>query len=121
MKNEKFKLVAYVDPSPLCITVHGTEWYHAHYQRKKVNTIPSTNTSIHNDDLPARYAGQWWHKFCGSNQPISNLKLIFRAGEMAQWVRAPNCSSKGPEFKSQQPHGGSQPSVMRFDSLFWCV
>jgi hypothetical protein len=33
------------------------------------------------------------------------------AGEMAQWVRALDCSSKGPEFKSQQPHGGSQPSV----------
>ena len=38
---------------------------------------------------------------------------VFRtgAGEMAQWVRAPDCSSEGPEFKSQQPHGGSQPSV----------
>jgi hypothetical protein len=43
------------------------------------------------------------------------------AGEMAQWVRAPDCSSKGPKFKSQQPHGGSQPSVTRFDSLFWNV
>jgi hypothetical protein len=29
---------------------------------------------------------------------------------MVQWVRAPDCSSEGPEFKSQQPHGGSQPS-----------
>ena len=38
---------------------------------------------------------------------------------MAQWVRAPDCSSEGPEFKFQQPHGGSQPSVMRSDSLFW--
>jgi hypothetical protein len=28
---------------------------------------------------------------------------------MAQWVRAPDCSSEGPKFKSQQPHGGSQP------------
>jgi hypothetical protein len=43
------------------------------------------------------------------------------AGEMAQWVRAPDCSSKGPEFKSQQPHGGSQPSVTRSDALFWNV
>jgi hypothetical protein len=43
------------------------------------------------------------------------------AGEMAQWVRAPNCSSEGPKFKSQQPHGGSQPSVMRSDALFWCI
>jgi hypothetical protein len=46
---------------------------------------------------------------------------IGRAGEMAQWVRAPDCSSEGPEFKTQQPHGGSQPSVMRSDSLFWSV
>ena len=38
---------------------------------------------------------------------------------MAQWVRAPDCSSQGPEFKSQQPHGGSQPSLTRSDSLFW--
>jgi hypothetical protein len=27
---------------------------------------------------------------------------------MAQQVRAPDCSSEGPEFKSQQPHGGLQ-------------
>jgi hypothetical protein len=31
-------------------------------------------------------------------------------------VRAPNCSSKGPKFKSQQPHGGSQPPVTEI----WC-
>jgi hypothetical protein len=40
---------------------------------------------------------------------------------MAQWVRAPDCSSRGPEFKSQQPHGGSQPSVTRSDALFWGI
>ena len=34
------------------------------------------------------------------------------AGEMAQWLRAPS-----PEFNSQQPHGGSQPSIMRSDAL----
>ena len=36
-------------------------------------------------------------------------------------VKSTDCSSKGPEFKSQQPHGGSQSSVMRSDALFWCV
>jgi spore germination cell wall hydrolase CwlJ-like protein len=36
---------------------------------------------------------------------------------MAQRVRAPDCSCKGLEFKSQQPHGGSQPSARRSDSL----
>jgi hypothetical protein len=28
-------------------------------------------------------------------------------------VKSADCSSKGPEFKSQQPHGGSQPSVTK--------
>jgi hypothetical protein len=27
-------------------------------------------------------------------------------------VKSTECSSRGPEFNSQQPHGGSQPSVM---------
>jgi hypothetical protein len=36
-------------------------------------------------------------------------------------VKSDVCSSSGPEFNSQQPHGGSQPSVTRSDSLFWCV
>jgi hypothetical protein len=48
-------------------------------------------------------------------------KVLQGAGEMAQWVGASDCSSKGQEFKSQQPHGGSQPSVTRSDSLFWSV
>jgi hypothetical protein len=47
------------------------------------------------------------------------LKKNFWAGEMAQWVRAPDCSSEGRKFKSQQPHGGSQPPIMRSDALFW--
>jgi hypothetical protein len=36
-------------------------------------------------------------------------------------VKSTDCSSRGPEFNSQQPHGGSQPSVMRSDTLFWSV
>jgi len=36
-------------------------------------------------------------------------------------VKSTGCSSRGPEFKSQQPHGGSQPSVMGSDALLWCV
>jgi hypothetical protein len=51
----------------------------------------------------------------------STVKKKCGAGEMAQWVRAPDCSSEDPEFKSQQPHGGSQPSLMKSDALFWSV
>jgi hypothetical protein len=66
---------------------------------------------------------------CRQNSHVYKIKIcealrkeqIWGAGEMAQWVRAPDCSSEGPKFKSQQPHGGSQPSVMRSDALFWCI
>jgi hypothetical protein len=65
------------------------------------------------------------HKFEDSlgNLASSYLKVNLKgkwggAGEMAQWVRAPDCFSEGLEFKSQQPHGGSQPSVTRSDALF---
>ena len=36
-------------------------------------------------------------------------------------VKSTDCSSRGFEFNSQQPHGGSQPSVVGSDVLFWCV
>jgi hypothetical protein len=40
------------------------------------------------------------------------------AEEIAQRLRAPTAL---PKFKSQQPHGGLQPSVMGSNTLFWCV
>jgi hypothetical protein len=33
-------------------------------------------------------------------------------------VRSTDCSSRGPEFNSQQPHGGSQSPEMGSDALF---
>jgi hypothetical protein len=44
-----------------------------------------------------------------------------QAGEMAQWLKSTHYSSRGPEFNSQQPHGGSQPSVIEPDALFWYI
>jgi hypothetical protein len=44
-----------------------------------------------------------------------------RAGEMAQWLRAATALPRSPEFNSQQPGGGSQPSVIGSDALYWCV
>jgi hypothetical protein len=34
-------------------------------------------------------------------------------------VKSTAYSFRGPEFKSQQGHGGSQPSIMRSGALFW--
>jgi hypothetical protein len=44
-------------------------------------------------------------------------------GSIQAWKdsSAVDCSYRGPELNSQQPHGGSQPSVMGSDALFWCV
>jgi hypothetical protein len=39
---------------------------------------------------------------------------------LGRWLGT-DCSSRGLEFNSQQPHGGSQPSVMGSDALFWCL
>jgi hypothetical protein len=48
------------------------------------------------------------------------LKSIKRAGKMAQWLRVLT-ALLFPEFKSQQPYGGSQPSIKKSDALFWSV
>jgi hypothetical protein len=64
---------------------------------------------------------------------ISNIRPEFlkrkkkciklRKTKVERWLKIKNtsCFSRGPEFNSQQPHGGSQPSVMGLDGLFWCV
>ena len=51
------------------------------------------------------------------------VKIPFMKSDIRCWrdgsaVKSTDCSSQGPEFKCQQPHGGSQPSVMRSDSLW---
>jgi hypothetical protein len=44
--------------------------------------------------------------------------LLIKAEEMAQGLRA---LSVLPEFNSQQPHGGSQPSAVGSNDFFWYV
>jgi hypothetical protein len=49
-------------------------------------------------------------------QSFENIPLWgWRDGSV---VKSTDCSSRGAEFNSQQPHGGSQPSVMGSDALF---
>ena len=51
-------------------------------------------------------------------QSLKNTHGGWRDGSVVKNI---DCSSTGPEFNSQQPHGGSQPSVIESDVLFWCV
>jgi hypothetical protein len=60
--------------------------------------------------------GQGVARFGGER--AANIWMGWRDGSV---VKNTDCSSKGPEFNFQQSYGGSQPSVMRSDALFWCV
>ena len=46
---------------------------------------------------------------------IIDVVLGWRSGSA---VKSTDCSSDGPEFKSQQPLGGSQPPVIGSDAFF---
>jgi hypothetical protein len=53
---------------------------------------------------------------------LINCKRKYREGwRDGSVVKSTDCSSRDPEFNFQQPHGGSQPSAMGSDALFWCV
>ena len=53
--------------------------------------------------------------------PPSPLRVHFLGWRDGSVVKSIDCSLEGPEFKSQQPHGGSQPSIMKSDTHFWSV
>jgi hypothetical protein len=36
-------------------------------------------------------------------------------------VKSTDYSSRGSEFNFQQPHDGSQTSIMEYGALFWCA
>jgi hypothetical protein len=49
----------------------------------------------------------------------TNKKKKIVVARVGSVVKSTGCSSKYPEFNSKQPHGGSQPSVMRSGTFFW--
>jgi len=53
-----------------------------------------------------------------TNKQTNKKKWGWRDGSV---VKSTDCSSRGPEFYSQQPHGGSQPFMKVSDALFRCV
>jgi hypothetical protein len=52
------------------------------------------------------------------SQILKSLEVILKKKEKVQgWrdhseVKSTDCSSRGPEFSSQQPHGGSQSPII---------
>jgi hypothetical protein len=56
-----------------------------------------------------------------TNKQLKKTKQKNRGWKDDSAVKSTDCSSRSPEFNSQKPHGGSQPSEMGSDGLFWCV
>jgi hypothetical protein len=53
-------------------------------------------------------------------KPLCRSKRRLKGSVVGGWrdgsaVKSTDCSYEGPEFKSQQPHGGLQPSIMTSD------
>ena len=68
--------------------------------------------------------GEFWVIQLSLSHPTSLINPIKLTG--CDWtdgsaVKSNDCSSSGPEFKSQELHGSSQPSVVGSNALFWCV
>jgi hypothetical protein len=53
--------------------------------------------------------------------PFMRLLRICGGWQDGSVVKSADYSSEGPEFKSQQPHGGSQPTITKYDALFWSI
>jgi hypothetical protein len=71
--------------------------------------------------LAVDQAGLELRNLPASASRVLGLKVCTTTAQHGSAVKSTDYFSRGPEFKSQQPHGGSQPSVMRYDVLFWCL
>ncbi|EDL21776.1 mCG146223, partial [Mus musculus] len=50
---------------------------------------------------------------------IKEKKRNHGTDKMGSADKSTDCSPEGPEFKYQQPYGGSKTPTMRSDALFW--
>jgi len=84
-------------------------------------TATSSQPGLH-DSMSQQNKNQksWGEKKRETDKGVS-LKTNTSGWRDGSVVKSTDCSSTGPEFNSQQPHGGSQSSVMKSDALFRCV
>jgi hypothetical protein len=105
--------------------------YHSNRSKLKQDGIEAVRISQQRKPTTLRYTSEFWQTFEETSMFLKapkredtnkiNLKSLEKDWGDGSAVKSTDCSSRGPEFKSQQPHGDSQPSVVRSDALFWCV
>jgi len=92
-------------------------------KRKALGSVPSSGKKKRKRKKEVRVKGSeikgypWLHdELKGSFGTLfQRIKQAWRDGSA---VKSTGCSSRGPEFNSQSPHGGSQPSILGSDALF---
>jgi len=97
-------------------------------RRTQVQFLPHPHSSqlppvpaIPVDLMPSSGLDRHMHAQSAHKQADINKKYQSLGCRDSSAVKSTDCSSRGPECKSYPPHGGSQLSVMRSDTLFWCV
>jgi hypothetical protein len=93
---------------------------HCHCKRENLLQSASTFYSPwgHNRELNITSLPSWSLHSSGKKKAIFKKYTVAMLRSNEGWrdgsaVKSTDCSPGGHEFKSQQPHGGSQPSVMR--------
>jgi hypothetical protein len=102
---------------------------------KGLGWVPSTYESVHNNlklQFQEIYYPLWPSQALGTNALHAhicrktqtcickiNLKKKKWGWRDDSGVKSTGCSSRGSEFNSQQPHGCSEPSIVKSWALFW--
>jgi hypothetical protein len=73
---------------------------------------------LQSEALDNMFLSSCWTLTAADSQ-IRNFHQGWKDGSAVK--KSTGCSSEGPEFNSQQPNGGSQPSVTESNALFWHV
>ena len=104
-----------------CVKVSRHNWFLINLTHKHINSLVSIT-------LPFLLSPRYYNikHIENSKSPkvfinSNTLKIQSRGWRAGSVVKSTDCLSKGPVFNSQQPHGGSQPSVMGSDAFFCCV
>jgi hypothetical protein len=101
---------------------HST-YQHAGFRHERLHASLVYKISLTNQKWLANIQTIWNTQEQKEKKQLSKILLKICEGGWRDGSagKSTDCSSTGPEFKSQEPHGGSQPSVMRSDNLFRCV
>jgi hypothetical protein len=90
-------------------------------QCRGYSCIQKTHTEVVEEEKVWREKGRKREEREGVRIHIPPLRTYPQGWRDGSAVKSTDCSFRGPEFNSQQPHGSLQPSVMESDAFFWCV